>query len=312
MSEPTTGRDRLRELLDAVLADGDGSDGTGLAAMADRAHSSPFHFSRRLSRDTGESPVALRRRVLLERAAWQIRQGSSVTDAAFEAGYRSVEGFIRAFGRAFGHPPGATTSGSPGWLPAPNGIHFHPPIHLWIESRPEERPAMDPLSLQVHHDIADTGRLIEAAAGLTEEAYRRVHSPGQTVLSWDGPEESVAAVLENLVRSKEMWCASIDGEDVPARGGDDPASLAGRHREIGPHWIATVDGIGRRGAWGDRLVDALCDPPESFVLGSVVAHVLTYAAHRRQLVRHMLRAAGVEADHGDPIEWLQDRHGGTS
>ena len=312
MTEPATGRDRLRELLDAVLSDGDGDEGTDLAAMAERAHSSPFHFSRRLSRDTGEPPVALRRRVLLERAAWQIRQGSSVTDAAFAAGYRSVEGFIRAFGRAFGHPPGATTPGSGTWLPAPNGIHFHPPIHLWIASPPQEHPAMDVVSLQVHHDIEDTGRLIAAAAVLPKEAYRRVHTPGWTVLDWDGPEESIAAVLENLVRAKEVWCASIDGEDFPERGGDDPGTLAERHRVVGPHWVATVEGIGRRGAWGDRLVDALCDPPESFVLGSVVAHVLTYAAHRRQLARHMLRAEGVEVDHGDPIAWLQDRHGGTA
>ena len=39
-----------------------------------------------------------------------------------------------------------------------------------------------------------------------------------------------------------------------------------------------VRDIDRRGAWDDRVVDALCDPPESFVLGSVVAHVLTYVA----------------------------------
>ncbi|MDE3720365.1 helix-turn-helix domain-containing protein [Nocardiopsis sp. N85] len=308
MTEPTTGRDRLRELLDAVLE----KDDSTLGDMAARAFSSPFHFSRRLSRDTGESPVALRRRVLLERAAWQIGQGTSVTDAAFAAGYRSVEGFTRAFGRAFGHPPGATTPGSGTWLPAPNGIHFHPPIHLWIESRPEERSGMDLVSLQVHHDIADTGHLIGVAAGLSEEAYRRAHAPGRTVLEWDGPEESIAAVLEHLVWSKEMWSASIDGADFPERGADDPAGLAARHREIGPHWIATVEGIGRRGAWGDRLVDALCDPPESFLLGGVIAHVLTYASHRRQLVRQMLRAEGVEVDHGDPLLWLQDHYGGTS
>jgi hypothetical protein len=51
----------------------------------------------------------------------------------------------------------------------------------------------------------------------------------------------------------------------------------------------------------------LCDPPETFVLGSVVAHVLTYGAHRRQLARHWLRQAGVAVDTGDPIEWLRRR-----
>jgi hypothetical protein len=55
------------------------------------------------------------------------------------------------------------------------------------------------------------------------------------------------------------------------------------------------------------LVDALCEPPETFVLGSVVAHVLTYSAHRRLLVRHLLRDAGVEVDTGDPIDWRTRR-----
>ena len=46
-------------------------------------------------------------------------------------------------------------------------------------------------------------------------------------------------------------------------------------------------------------------------MGSVVAHVLTFAAHRRQLVRQMLRGAGVEIDDGDPINWLRARRGET-
>ncbi|MBR8744749.1 helix-turn-helix domain-containing protein [Nocardiopsis sp. MG754419] len=312
MTDPTSaapsGRDRLRELLDAVLAE----DNTRLSDMAGQAHASPFHFSRTFARDTGESPVALRRRVLLERAAWQIGQGTGVTDAAFLAGYASVEGFTRAFARAFGHPPSATTEGSERWLPAPNGVHFHPPFHLWVEEHPRGRPGMDLTAFQVHHDVDDTARLIEVAAGLPEEEYRKVRSPGRTVLGWDGPEESIAQTLDHLVWSKEVWLASIEGADFPDRGGEDPASLRTRHREVGARWIATVGDIGRRGAWGDRLIDALCDPPESFVLGSVVVHVLTFAAHRRQLVRHMVREAGVEMDHGDPIEWLQDRYGGTT
>jgi hypothetical protein len=70
--------------------------------------------------------------------------------------------------------------------------------------------------------------------------------------------------------------------------------------------------IARRGGWGDRVIDALCEPPESFVLGSVIAHVLTFSAHRRQLVRWMLRDAGVSLDAGDPIDWLRKRSGGLS
>ena len=110
--------------------------------------------------------------------------------------------------------------------------------------------------------------------------------------------------------SKEVWLAAIEGTDVPAREvDDDAAGLLARHEAVAPRWLATVRDLDRRGAWDDRLIDALCDPPESFVMSSVIAHVLTYAAHRRQLARLMLRAAGVDVDDGDPIRWLRRLRG---
>ena len=45
--------------------------------MAGGAYASPYHFNRQLRRGAGEPPVAMRRRVMLERAAWQLRRGAS-------------------------------------------------------------------------------------------------------------------------------------------------------------------------------------------------------------------------------------------
>ncbi|MDN4171565.1 helix-turn-helix transcriptional regulator [Nocardioides sp. SOB77] len=306
------GRDRLRELLDAVLDE----DNRTLADMAGDAYASPYHFSRRLRRDAGEPPVAMRRRVELERAAWRLRRGTSVTDAAFAAGYESVEGFSRAFARAYGEPPSAVGEGAGGsrdhWLPAPNGIHFHPPTSLWIDAGEAggttSGPAGDPVTEQlVRHDLDDTRTLLEVAKGLAADDLRREVLPGARVLAWDGEEPSLAAVLENHVHATEVWLAAIEGLDTPARGDGDPRALLERHDAVAPRWLAFVRDVDRRGAWGDRLVDALCEPPESFVLGEVVAHVLTYAAHRRQLARLVLRALGVPVDDGDPITWNRDR-----
>ena len=107
--------------------------------------------------------------------------------------------------------------------------------------------------------------------------------------------------------TKEVWLASIDGADIPPRGGRDLGTLTVRHEHVAPRWISTVQRIADEDRWGDILVDALCDPPESFVLGSVISHVLTFSAYRRQVVRQMLRSVGVAADHGDPIMWLSER-----
>ncbi|GAA4089589.1 helix-turn-helix domain-containing protein [Nocardioides kongjuensis] len=296
-----TGRDRLRELLDAVLDE----DHRTLGDMADGAFASPYHFSRVLTRDAGEAPVAMRRRVMLERAAWRIRQGTNVTDAAWEAGYESLEGFSRAFARAHGHPP--SESGGAGgsvWLPAANGIHFHPPTSLWVHAGEQ---TMSPVTDQlVRHDLDDTRELIDLAKGLDDAQWREVRSPGHQVASWEGPEESIAAVLERTVFAKEVWLAAIEGTDFPdVDRSPSPAGLLERHDAAAARWLAAVRDISSRGAWDDRIVDALCEPPESFVLSSIVAHVLTFSAYRRQLTRVWLRAAGVEADDGDPINWLR-------
>jgi AraC family transcriptional regulator len=303
MTAQAPGRDRLRELLDAVLDE----DHADLAAMARGAHSSPYHFSRSLVSGAGESPVALRRRVMLERAAWQLRGGASVTDAAWAAGYDSSDGFARAFARAYGCPPSRLGADGHHWLPAPNGIHFHPPTSLWVSS---QESAMNPLAAQlVEHDLDDTDALLHLAGTLAVDDYRAARLAGHTVLDWDGPEETLAAVLEHQVRSKEVWVAAVLGEDHPPEGADDAEALLVRHRAVAPRWLACVRDVERRGAWDDRIVDALCDPPESFVLSSVVAHVLTFGAHRRQLARHLLRGLGVEVDAGDPITWLRERGG---
>lgn len=304
-----SGRDRLRELLDAVLDE----DHTNLGDMARGAFSSPWHFSRQFSLGTGESPVALRRRVMLERAAWQLRDGYGVTDAAFSAGYSSVEGFSRAFSRAYGYPPSATEgrtlapSGYSHWLPAPNGVHFHPPMHLWVEDDAGgygHRAGTGQVTAQmVHHDLDDTRALLNVATDLDVDDYERVRFPGLVVLEWDGPEESIAQVLGNLVWAKQIWLASMIGADEPMRSDGDAASLCKQFEVIAPQWAEAVRDIDRRSAWNDRLIDALCDPPESFMLGGVISHVLTFSAHRRQLVRHMLRTAGRSIDNGDPLEW---------
>jgi len=87
--------DRLRQLLDLVSTAEPGTDGTSLA---ERAHFSRDHLDRLLAAATGEPPAALRRRLLLERAAWQLAHAATASEAARDAGYGSVAAFSRAGG----------------------------------------------------------------------------------------------------------------------------------------------------------------------------------------------------------------------
>ncbi len=293
-------RDRLRELLDAVID-------TGNADVADMARSSfvsEFHFSRQVSRSTGEPPAAMRRRVMLERAAWRLQRGERVAVVASDEGWSSPEVFSRSFRRAYGVPP--SQAADVGFrLPAPNGLHFHPPQSLWLDSM-TGTTTQDVSGLMITHDIDDTAYLIGKAGELTECQWLEPLSPGQLVLEWDGEESSVGAVLGAVVWTKQVWLASIEGHDQPERPGDrTPEQLADDHAAVSARWTSLIAEFTEQGRLADTVIDALCDPPESFQLYGIIAHVLTFSAIRRGLARTMLARHGVLTGRGDPLDWMR-------
>src|SRR5438067_10504115 len=77
-----------------------------------------------------ETRAAMRRRLLLERAAYQLgHTGMSVTELALEANYGSLEAFTRAFRKAFRISPSLyrRMRDPPFHLPASKKIHFYAP-----------------------------------------------------------------------------------------------------------------------------------------------------------------------------------------
>jgi AraC family transcriptional regulator len=199
VTEPAR-RDRLRELLDAVVD----ADNTDVGDMARSSFASEFHFSREVRRLTGESPAALRRRIMLERAAWRLHGGERVSTVATKEGWSSAEVFSRAFRRTFGVPPSRAVD-IEFRLPAPNGLHFHPPQSLWLDSDGDTKEP-DISQLMVAHDIADTSYLIDKASELSNDQWLDEISPGQVVLEWDGPEAGVGAVLGAIVDEGSLAC----------------------------------------------------------------------------------------------------------
>jgi AraC family transcriptional regulator len=298
--------DRLRDLIDLVLAslDEPGADGR---ALARRAHFSRDHLDRLLAAATGESPVALRRRLLLERAAWQLRTGAAgAAEAASAAGYGSAAAFSRAFARAYGMPPSAFPhSGRPVELEAPNGIHFHPPAGLLVPGTPAPVARRDLTERMVAHHLDRVRELLEAAATLPPAELERPLRPGLVVVWFEGDEPSAALMAERLVFTLEVWIAAIAGEPFPETRGED---LLRRLERAAPRFARLVRSIRDRGAWDDAFVDALCEPPQSFTYGGVVAHVLSWGAVRREALAGVLAELGARVpSSGDPIEWEAGR-----
>jgi AraC family transcriptional regulator len=294
--------DRLRDVVDAVLeALDEGLDGPALAA---RAMLSPFHFNRLVRAGIGEAPAAFRRRLLLERAAWQLARGATVTEASLAAGYDAVEAFSRAFTRAHGVPPSRFADTPRDFrLAAPNHIHFHPPGGLLLPGQPRTR-TMDLTDRLVEHDHWHTTRLLEQAATLPDKVLDRHVRPGFVVHAFEGPEPDVRTILDRIVFTKEVWTAAIGGRDIPTERDRSIAGQQARLAAVHAQFTALVRRIRDRNQWDDVFVDALCTPPVSFTFGSVIAHILSAAAIRRQTVIGALRELGVtDVEMRDPIEW---------
>src|SRR5579883_1915992 len=211
---------------------------------------SPFHFNRLVRAGIGEAPATFRRRLLLERAAWRLGRGATVTEAALEAGYDAVEAFSRAFTRAHGVPPSRFADSAREFrLAAPNSIHFHPPGGLLLPGRDARTTTMDLSDRLVEHEHWHTARLLEQARALSDEALDRHVRPGLIVHDFEGPEPDVRTMLERIVFTKEVWTAAIGGRDIPPRDRRTIADLQARLAAVQPQFTALVRRIRDRNEW---------------------------------------------------------------
>lgn len=289
----------------AVLADGLDDDGLDGAGFAGRLHVSRFHLDRIVSATAGEPPQTLRRRVLLERAAYRlIATDHTILDVATEAGYSSHEAFTRAFGRAFGAPP-ARWRRRPRTirLPAANDVHFHPPGGLRLPSH-RKVTSMDLLTRMIEHHIWLTGEMIDVASRLEDTA---LDAPIGLLVEQDEP--SIRSLLSRLVGQMGMWNAALAHRDYDwsVEEYESISSLRRRLAVEAPAYLAAVAEVVESGHLDDTFVDALCEPAEVFTYAGMIAHVLTFAAHRRTLVARALEAAGQpQLGWGDPMRWVAE------
>jgi AraC-like DNA-binding protein len=304
MGDMSTAADHFAGFV-AVLADAlDDHDATN-EEMARRLFLSRFHLDRIVSSVAGEPPAAFRRRILLERAAYRLLTSDrTLLDVAVEAGYGSHEAFTRAFARAYGVGP-ARWRGRPTAIriEAPSGVHFHPPGGLRLPGQQKVSP-MNLLTAMVEHHIWLTGEMVARAERLTDE---QLDKPIE--LSVDEDQQTIRTLLSRLVGQMGMWNAAMANRDYDwsVEEHESVASLRRRLAEEGSTYLAHVRQVCEEGRLDDTFVDALCEPAEVFTYGGMIAHVLTFAAHRRTLVALALDAAGIgDLGWGDPMRWVAE------
>ena len=83
-------------------------DELDVSTLAKEAGYSPYHFCRIFKLHIGESAMSYATRLKLERAASEVMYGKkSMIDIAFDAGYQTPTGFLKAFKLRFGTTPTA-------------------------------------------------------------------------------------------------------------------------------------------------------------------------------------------------------------
>jgi AraC-like DNA-binding protein len=296
--------DTFAEFVDGLAAALDDHDASG-ADWAARQHFSRFHFHRMIKSAGGEPPQTLRRRILLERAAYRmITTKAPLLDIAVEAGYGSHEAFTRAFTRAYGASPRAWRA-KPGHIQigGPALVHFVPPGSIRLPSRDKEN-GMELLEKMVDHHVWLTGEMVRLSERLTDE---QLDQPIE--LDVDDDEQTIRSLLSRLIGQMGMWNAAMASRDYDWSV-EDHESLSSMRRRLdveGPQYVAHVREVCASGRLGDTFVDALCEPAEVFTYGGMVAHVLTFAAHRRTLVALALDHHGItELGWGDPMRWVAE------
>ena len=293
--------DRLSGIVLDSLDEGVSGD-----ILARRAYRSRTQFFRVFRAVIDETPAAMRRRLRLERAAWQLsRTRTPITEVAFDAGYGSLEAFTRAFRRAFRISPsvyrrmGATHF----HLTAPSGIHFQAP------DPGSEGDAMDLFDLFFGSDSYHVKKLLEHARELRADQLDAPLDNPAHVFPWDTPARSLRELLKRLVQTKEIWTAALTGGALPDLERERPEqgtpdALIARLEKADADFRRVLADVRNRNAWSDTFVDALCEPPETFSFGGMFAHVITFNTYQRLLALEALRRLGVTVEgFGCPTEY---------
>jgi AraC family transcriptional regulator len=298
-------RSEAEQLTAVVLASLDEDGAT--VNLARRAYRSRSQFYRLFRALVEEGPGSMRRRLLLERAAWQLgRTQTPVTEIAFQADYGSLEAFTRAFRKAFRVSPsvyrrmGATHI----HLPAPNRFHFYAP-----DCSSKGALNMDLFDRFAGADSWHTRRLLEHARNLSEEQLDRPLNSAVAVFGWCHPDKNLREMLERIVQTKEVWTAALTGRDLPgleATSAEErtPQALLARFERADAEFNRFLTDVRNRGAWDETFVDALCEPPETFTFGGMFASVMTFNIYRRLTALDALRRLGVNVEgFGCPTEY---------
>jgi hypothetical protein len=160
----------------------------------------------------------------------------------------------------------------------------------------------------IEHHVWLVGQMLERAATVDDAV---LDAPIE--ISVDGVDDSptLRSLLARLVGQMAMWEIAEQGAsdyDIAPEREMTVAQMQQWLADVGPAFVALAHRVDDEGLVDVTFVNTMCSPPELFTYGGLLAHVITFAAHRRVLVCGALSDAGVgDLGAGDPRDWISER-----
>ena len=274
-------------------------------SLADEACVSRYHFQRVFRHVMGETPGDLQRRLRLERAAHDLRHTpSDVTAIAFDAGYESLEGFSRAFRRAYGKSPSRFRKENRDVV----DLHGASLVHYDAQTRTlrtlphKGEYLMDLVDRMLDNDYRSKRGLLESARALTDAQLDAPFLFRIKLEPWMEPDQSIREALDRL--TDMVWVAELlttiqwpytgvgwseKGQIVAAHSVQEMIDrLDGFYKEYSPF----VQHVKENNLWETTWLDSACKPAETFTYASVIEVSLEYGIVRRLTTKSLLAQIG--------------------
>jgi uncharacterized damage-inducible protein DinB len=161
---------------------------------------------------------------------------------------------------------------------------------------------MDRLDRLLGHDAWTTRTLLLRARDLPDEDLDR---------EFDIGHRCFRATADHIIFNMEVWSALMAGEPPDTTRGvaaaDRTLDALVERLDVAALRLARVSrAVAERGAWDERWLDVLEEPPTPRSYGGAIAHVITHGMHHRAQMLYMLRRLGLEGiPEGDVLSWEQ-------
>lgn len=272
------------------------------SSLAEQAYLSRYYFHREFRRVMEEAPGEMERRLRLERAASELRATSrEVTEIAWDAGYGSLEGFSRAFRRAYGLPPSRYRKQpmASGTLPSHNDVHYNAKTQsLWVMSRQGEVD-MDLTDRLIENDYFAKKGFLESAGTLTDVQLDAPLVFRHNLVPFAEPERTLREALSRM--TGDVWAVGM--MDAAGWPSVNPSYRQSANHSI-PDILFRLNGFYQdysgfvhkvkvENLWDTQWIDSDCEPAETFTYGATIEATLTWGIAQRMVVQRLLEQLGL-------------------